>query len=210
VKTIVFVDFDGTITMKDTCYALVETFAKEGWEEISRLWEEKKLSTTDCANALFKLIEADEGDIGKLMETIRIDEYFKEFLSLCKVKGYETYVLSDGYDFNIKAIFQRESIEAKYYSNRLVHNEGKGFSIESPYLNESCGNCGTCKTALIKKLKGEDGKVVYIGDGYSDMCPAAIADVVFAKGVLYRYCREKGIDAIHFEDFKDIMESGRI
>lgn len=206
-KKVFFVDFDGTITKKDTCYAMVETFAKDGWEEISRLWEDKKLSTEDCANRIFELFQASLEDVGNLMDKMEIDGYFKEFLELCRHKGHEVYILSDGYDFNIKTVLEKHNIEVKYYSNKLLYDTDKGFSIECPYHNPSCGNCGTCKTSLIKALKGDSGQVVYIGDGYSDMCPAAIADVVFAKDFLYKYCREKGINAIFFSDFKDIISS---
>jgi len=39
----------------------------------------------------------------------------------------------------------------------------------------------------------------------SDTCPAERADLVFAKDVLYEYCMENGIAAVHFDDFQDIM-----
>lgn len=55
------------------------------------------------------------------------------------------------------------------------------------------------------KLKEKDSQAVYIGDGYSDVCPATKADVVFAKDTLYEICREKGIQAIAYRNFKDII-----
>lgn len=207
-KKVIFLDFDGTITKVDTCSLMVEAFAKEGWEALNKLWEDKKLSTAACANQTFKLFEANIEDVKKLMETIEIDEYFKEFLSLCRSKGYDTYVLSDGYDFNIQAVLQRHDIDITYFANRMLYDSSKGFDIECPHENSLCKNCGTCKTNLIKELNKDGNQVVYIGDSYSDMCPAAIADVVFAKGVLYDYCLEKGINAVHFDDFRDIILSG--
>ncbi|WHH57815.1 MtnX-like HAD-IB family phosphatase [Petroclostridium sp. X23] len=206
-EKIIFIDFDGTITKKDTCAAMIEEFAKDGWQEINRLWENKELSTEECANATFKLFDAAPQDIINLMHTIEIDEYFTAFLSLCKAKGYEVYVLSDGYDLNIETIFKRYDIRLKYYSNKLLYNVDHGFSIECPHKNASCGKCGNCKTTWINNLKSEGDEVIYIGDGYSDMCPAGIADLVFAKGVLSQYCIEKGIHTKCFENFKDIIES---
>lgn len=207
-KRVVFIDFDGTITKIDTCFAMVKAFAKEGWLEINKLWEDKQLSTGDCANRLFKLLDANLSDVEKLMDTIAIDEYFKEFILMCRKKGYEIYVLSDGYDFNIKTIFKRYDIDLKYYANKLLYDEDSGFSMTSPYGHPECKECGTCKTNLIKELKGESDQVIYIGDGYSDMCAAEMADIVFAKGVLYQYCKEKDVNAICFSDFKDVIMSG--
>jgi len=203
VKRVFFIDFDGTITKTDTCAAMVEAFAADGWEELNKLWERKELSTEDCANMTFKLFHATLDDVGKLMETMEVDEYFRQFLDMCREKGYQVYVLSDGYDFNIKTVFRKYNIEVPYYANRMVYNHG--LKIECPHSNPACGNCGTCKTRLMEELSEEGSQVIYIGDGYSDTCPAAKADLVFAKGVLYEFCREKGIDAVHFEDFRDIV-----
>ncbi len=58
----------------------------------------------------------------------------------------------------------------------------------------------------MERLRVPEAEVVYIGDGYSDTCPAAKADLVFAKDVLYEYCREQGIPAVPFNSFQDILE----
>lgn len=202
-RKVFFVDFDGTITKVDTCAAMVEAFAKDGGEQINKLWEDKKLSTEDCANMTFDLFKADIEDVRKLLEGIEIDEYFKEFLSICKDKDYKVYILSDGYDFCIKTILDKYDIDVPYYSNKLIFNEK--FKIECPLKNNSCGSCGTCKTSLMNKLKEPGDEVVYIGDGYSDTCAAMSGNIVFAKGFLLEYCRQKGIDVVPYNSFNDII-----
>ncbi|MDD4238002.1 MAG: MtnX-like HAD-IB family phosphatase [Desulfotomaculaceae bacterium] len=202
-KRTIFIDFDGTITKVDTCAAMVEAFAAEGWQEINEKWERKELSTQDCANRTFQLIAAGIEDIAKLMGSMEIDDTFKEFLSVCREKGYKVFVLSDGYDFCIEAVFKKYDIAALYYANKMVYDQG--FQIQCPHFNDSCGNCGTCKTKLMAGLKEEGSQAVYIGDGYSDTCPARHADVVFAKGDLYNYCLEQGIKTIHYDTFADIL-----
>ena len=52
-QRIFFIDFDGTITKKDVCEAMVERFAADGWQEINLLWETRKISTEECANRTF-------------------------------------------------------------------------------------------------------------------------------------------------------------
>lgn len=208
-KTI-FIDFDGTITRTDTCAAMVEAFAADGWEEINRLWEEKKISTEECANLTFQLFKATPEEIGSLMLSMEVDEFFGEFLSHCREKGYKAFILSDGYDLNIRTILQKHGLDIEFYCNELLYDRDSGFSIRCPYSNPSCGNCGTCKRTLMDRLKTEGSQAVYIGDGHSDMCPAAAADIVFAKGVLYRYCVEQSIAAIPFDNFSDILNSGFI
>lgn len=200
---VLFVDFDGTITKKDTCAAMVEAFAGEGWREIDERWERKEISTEQCANMTFNLFQADLSDLKRLLDTMEIDEHFLEFLELCRNRDHRVYVLSDGYDFCIEAVFEKYQIEVPYYANRMVYDGG--FKIECSSINLQCGICGTCKTRLVEKLKGKGNTVIYVGDGYSDTCPATKADIVFAKKDLYRFCRDNGIGARYYDDFSNII-----
>lgn len=205
---IIFVDFDGTITKVDTCEAMVKAYASGKTEEINRLWEQKKLTTIECATEVFKLLNTDLKGIETLMDTIEIDEYFIDFISLCKEKGYEVYILSDGYDFNINRILTRYGINIPFYSNKLLYD--KGFQIDCPNYNSSCGKCGTCKTNLIKVLNPKEYDTIYIGDGYSDTCAVSNSNIIFAKGSLYKFCIENNLNAILFDSFKDIIDSNLI
>ncbi|NLT94902.1 MAG: MtnX-like HAD-IB family phosphatase [Clostridia bacterium] len=205
-KKIVFIDFDGTITKVDTCQAMVEKFARDGWQKINELWEEKKLSTRDCANLTFRLFDATLEDIEKLAETMEIDEYFPEFVAQCRQNNYPIYILSDGYDFIIEKILAKFNLQIPYYANKLIYDGC--FQIECPHHNEDCRLCGTCKSGLMNRLRSNGEKTVYIGDGSSDTCPASKADIVFAKGSLYKYCQANDIKATYFNNFGDILESG--
>ena len=202
-KRVFFVDFDGTITKVDVCAAMVEAFAGDGWREINDLWEKKLLSTRDCANMNFKLFRVGLKEIKSLIEKIEIDEYFQEFLALCRNQDYKIHILSDGYDFCIETFFKKYGINVSYYANRLVYNDG--FEVDTPYHNPACGQCVTCKKSLMSKLRENAEEIIFIGDGYSDTCPAQNADFVFAKGVLYNFCLEKGVRVQHYDSFKDII-----
>ncbi len=52
--------------------------------------------------------------------------------------------------------------------------------------------------------------IVYIGDGYSDRCPAQFADVVFAKGSLVGFCETNNITFHRFEAFADVLAKFRL
>ncbi len=200
---IFFVDFDGTITKNDVCETMVKRFASEGWYEINLLWEQRKISTEECANRTFELFQANLGDLNTLLDTVVIDDYFKDFVRYCRLNGYPIYILSDGYDYIIDYILKKENLDIKYYANGLIYNDG--FTISCPHHNADCGLCGTCKRTLLAKLSPKGYQSYYIGDGVSDLCPANKSDIVFAKGRLLEYCQQKNIDVYPFNDFGDIL-----
>jgi 2,3-diketo-5-methylthio-1-phosphopentane phosphatase len=210
-KLVFFVDFDGTVTKEDTCEAMVKAFAKGDWESLDKKWQQGELSTENCAIETFKMFDADEASLKKfLQESMEIDDYFIPFVNLCRQKNFGLYILSDGYDFNIKVVLEKYGLNGiPYYANELVIDD-RNFDIRCPYGSKTCPKCGVCKTEIMKKLKPEDGVSVFIGDGYSDTCPAKSADIVFAKRTLLEYCRKNKIPARDFKDFSDIISSCHI
>ena len=205
-----FVDFDGTITLTDTCALMVKSCAKDGWKELNDRWEKGELSTREVARKTFELFDCSYEDIIELMQTVEIDPHFREFVLRAERAGCEIYILSDGYDRLIDFILKREGLDhLPTYSNVMVVEEtdaGTVFDINLPHYNPACGSCGTCKTTLLKEFSGED-EIIYIGDGYSDRCPIKYSDVVYAKDKLHRIAEDSGVGAVKVEGFDDIIES---
>ncbi|MFW6437913.1 MAG: 2-hydroxy-3-keto-5-methylthiopentenyl-1-phosphate phosphatase, partial [Armatimonadota bacterium] len=56
------------------------------------------------------------------------------------------------------------------------------------------------------RLQLKYDRVIYIGDGYSDRCPAMQADIVFAKHHLADLMDENGREYEDFDTFSDIIE----
>lgn len=204
-KKVFLVDFDGTVTKIDTVDLMVNKFAKDGWQYYEELWEKGEMSTEECAIETLKLMEMNEKKILDLLYTIEIDDYFLEFLNFCKVKNYEVVIVSDGYDFNIKAIMDKYGFNVEFYSNKLWFDKGE-IKVDFPYKSKDCNKCGMCKLEVLNRYKNERYYVVYIGDGYSDICVVKYADEVFAKGILEKYCKENDIPYISFKNFGDIIE----
>ncbi len=199
-----FVDFDGTIATIDVCEALVLAFSREGWQELNEKWERKELSTLECARKTFKLFKSgNPEDFLSILDEVAIDPYFRDFATYCRERGYPLTILSDGYDCCIYQLLQREGLKLPYYANKLLFTPQ--LDIETPYSSQSCDLCGVCKLDLMEQLKKQNQKTVYIGDGYSDFCPAQKADVVFAKTKLYKHCQKVGKQAILFKNFRDIL-----
>ena len=202
-KFMLFIDFDGTISSEDFCAAMVKSFAREGWAELNRLWEEKLMSTEECAQRTLELMDVEPNELEAFIKTIDIDLSFLAFVEWAKKQEYPLYILSDGYDNYIKEALNKYDLDLPYYANHMEYEQG--WRIQCLYLDEECKKCGVCKTGLVKKLLQPGYVSVYIGDGYSDICPAEYCDIVFAKKKLALLCREKGIAFYPYNDFYDVQ-----
>lgn len=202
-KRVYFTDFDGTITKLDTTEAMVQAFAQEGWQESMRKWEQGELSTEESAREIFELFRVTREELAHFLENIPIDDTFKDFVTYIEKRQEKLYILSDGFDFNIALILQKAGLSRlQTYSNHIIINNNK-YDLESPFASP-CGKCGTCKKTLVENLKESSEEVIYIGDGYSDICGIQAADLIFAKDHLLQHCRTQGIPTQPFTSFADI------
>lgn len=206
-KRTIMVDFDGTVTKQDTCVAVANQFVTTDWENIDKEWAKGELSTQQCSEMLFDLMDFNETTLRGFLEKIEIDDYFIRFIKFCREKNYDIYIVSDGFDFNIKTVLNKNGINnIDIYSNSFFFDDKGKYNLEFPHKSQNCGKCGTCKTEIYNKLKESTDEIVYVGDGYSDKCVAHNADILFAKSYLAKYCDEKGVEYIEYDSFKDVMD----
>ena len=117
------------------------------------------------------------------------------------VERYQPLILSSGFEELIRPLLAREAVEAELVANRIDPRPG-GWRIvwnrDSP-----CEVCADwCKRAGLPA-----GPFVYVGDGYSDRCPAAGADRVFARAGLSEYLEGRGLPYEPFEDLYDVTRA---
>lgn len=201
-KLMVFADFDGTITIEDVCGAMVVLYAGEGWEEINQLWVDGVVSTEECAQKTLDLMDVTPQELELLFHEAEIDNTFPAFLAWLEQNDIPLSIVSDGYDNYIKIILEKNGINLPYYANHLDYD--KGWKIKCNYLFTECQKCGVCKTKIIESLLNPGYTSVYIGDGYSDICPADKCDILFAKKYLAAHCEKEGIPYYPYNDFNDV------
>ncbi|KDR94256.1 Haloacid Dehalogenase superfamily, subfamily IB, phosphoserine phosphatase-like/2,3-diketo-5-methylthio-1-phosphopentane phosphatase [Peptoclostridium litorale DSM 5388] len=204
-KYTVFCDFDGTITLNDTCVELTRKYARDGWQEIERLWKEGRYSAAQLSQMILDLIEIDEPELESFARSMEIDPNFKRFAQLMESRGADIYIVSDGYDKLIEPVLSENGLlHIRYYANSIVFENG-GMKAYFPNNNPDCGSCGNCKTDIIDGLKECGSTSIYIGDGYSDRCASKNGDIVFAKRDLAVLLGKQGKEFVPFEDFSDII-----
>ena len=207
-RVLVICDFDGTITILDIGYEIIKRFAAHGWEEIDQAYCDGKIGSKDAYAKIADLIKASREEmVDFAIRYGNIDPFFKEFYLFCRKNSIDIKIVSDGLDFYIEAILEKYDLqEIEFHSNVVLFGDNGKFSIEFPQWNDECDKCGNCKSKILEQYRLTYDRIIYIGDGYSDVCPAQEADLVFAKDILYKKCLENGRDCIYYEDFGDVRK----
>lgn len=206
----IFSDFDGTISKIDVGNLIFKTFAGDSINQLINSWKNNQISSKELLIKECLLAKIQSFD--QLLEFVdkqEIDDYFCDFINICKQNKINIFVVSDGLDFYIERIFKRYNLEElTFFSNKFNYtiSDENVLSIkpEFPYTDSECQKCGNCKRNHLLYNSKDDDLIIYIGDGYSDRCPVEYADIVFAKRALASYCTAKKIPFIEFETFKDI------
>lgn len=203
----IFVDFDGTITIKDIGEEIFKKFGDKNI--VDRVIDDllnDRISSRQCWEELCKSVEQIEEDhLKNFIDELPVDSTFKNFIDFCKSNNLDVIVLSDGFDFYIERVFNKVGINGiKYYSNLLMINEGK-LLAKYPYYDADSPTSANCKKNHIINHSSDDDFTIYIGDGNSDKDAAQYCDFIFAKKDLARFCSMERISFFPFNDFIDVQ-----
>ncbi|MGA8849413.1 MAG: MtnX-like HAD-IB family phosphatase [Dehalococcoidia bacterium] len=204
-KILVQCDFDGTVTEEDASFFLLDTFAQGDWRRLLREYKEHRMSVGEFNTKAFAMVKADKPTLlGALKGEVKVRDGFHELVNYCLKKGFKLVIVSNGLDFYIKAVLKDlrlENIEV-HAAQASFHPEGMKVQYVGPdgkRLDDGV------KEAYIKSFLKLGYRVIYIGNGDSDVAPAKYAHHVFATGDLLAYCRENNLDYKPFENFSDVV-----
>lgn len=200
-----FVDFDGTICLDDLGN---KVFIELGnYEPYHKQLINKEISIREYWHKLCESLNTTNSfnEIREIAKKSEIDYYFLEFYNWAQQSDYETCIVSDGFSIYIDEVLRKYGIrEIKKFSNHLVIEGNKVL----PYFPEAQEDChclsASCKRNIVLNNSDDDDLIVYIGDGYSDFCPAEYSDIVFAKKNLAAYCNEYKIPHYPYKNFFDV------
>ena len=208
----VYLDFDGTITKTDTVNAFFKKFALPQWTDIESDWVNGKIDSKTCMQMQLDLIKnLTEEKLYNFLDSIEIQDGFREFCALMIQNNKKITILSDGFDFFISHILKKEGLEyIPLYSNHLEifkKNISLTFKLTFPNKDKNCSlSLGTCKCSYVQKDIQAGKNFIYAGDGLSDRCIASKSIMLFAKNSLKKHCIENNIRFTEFENFFQISE----
>jgi 2,3-diketo-5-methylthio-1-phosphopentane phosphatase len=207
-KVLVLCDFDGTVSRTDVGYQFFVRFTGQGWRDIDAAYCRGEIGSRQAYARAAAILEGDrEGMLDFVLNRAELDRDFPAFRHFCRERGWELIIVSDGLDFYIDAVLRRHGLEdIPVRTNRAVFPPGGPPDIQFPWASEDCGRCGTCKREILRALRDGGARIIYVGDGHSDVCPSAEADLVFAKRYLLRACEQDGRPCVPFDRFGDVQD----
>ena len=200
------IDFDGTLSVKDTIDDMLEHFADPSWEDVEKSWLNGDISAVECMTQQVRMVKANNITLEGFFRGIQLDATFVPFYKYIS-QFAKVAIVSDGLDHAVKVAMRNAAMpDIPVYANHL-HFTPSGLDISFPNKVEGCaGGNGTCKCAIAQNLSLESsGPVILIGDGKSDACLAGRADIVFAKGSLIKHCEKNNIQHHKFQTFADVL-----
>jgi len=202
---LVYFDFDNTITTIDVLDDIIERFSVDKrWMVFEDKWLQGRIGSKECLIGQLKSVRITKTDLYRYLSSVKLDHYFKRLYFFLKKRNIQPVVLSDNFSPIIKEILRARGLKGiKLHANKIRFS-GKRLFPTFPHANDECLTCGHCKKNNLLKPNPSD-KIIYIGDGMSDVCPAEHADIVFAKGRLLKHFQKTNRKCIPFKDLKEVF-----
>jgi len=192
-------DWDGTCTLVDTLWLVLERFGDyDVFQRAGERLMRGEMTYRDLLETEFSTVKnttLDEVNAWLAGEA-RIRPGFHEL-----VRRHDPLVLSSGFEELIRPLLARERVEVELVANRLDPRPDGWRVIWN--REQPCEVCSDwCKRGGLPA-----GPFVYVGDGYSDRCPALAADHVFARAGLAEYLEREGRPYEPFDDLHDVARA---
>ena len=193
-KTIVFADFDGTITMEDTLAGAMHRFIAP--EEFAYYSEKLAAGEVTLSQVVRRAYDgAPSALLPELLEYVQ---------SVPMRPGFDEFLDTGGI---------RQFLEQKMgpYRERLLGMHAVELDVSGPQMRliseYDDGNELLRKTDVMALYSYDHA--IGIGDSFTDMNMAQAVDTVFARDVLAKFLTKLGRPYLPFEDFYTVAEAIR-
>lgn len=187
-------DWDGTVTERDTLHMVIEEF---GDVDVFEALESElgRLTLDDVIALEMATVKTSlEVVVEWLCEHVRVRPGLAALVAL-----HDPLVVSAGFHELIDPILSREGVAARIVANRVEETPSgwRASFRERPV----CAVCGErCKRDVAAAL----GPFAYVGDGVSDRCVSVAATRVFARDGLAVWLEARGVPYEPFDDLVDV------
>ena len=204
-RPVLFFDFDNTITLGDVLDTVIERFsATTHWREWEVAWQEGRITTRECLHRQMDNLRVSPAELLRFVSTVAVDPAFAEIVAWAASKRVDLTIVSDNFSTLIHEILRCNGLPPlPVFANELTFS-GNRPEAHFPLRDLACSRCAHCKAQHLRGIS--DRTRIYVGDGLSDVCPALVADIVFAKDSLAMEMTRRGLPFRPFSSLVDAQE----
>ena len=200
----VLCDFDGTISTRDTVQALFASFGSQCCRDLNRKWVLGEISSRQNYEGCLGSTSATRDQMECVLSAITIDPFFPAFLRWCSDQSYAFAIVSDGLEWAIRYVLGLYGVHGPtVFATHMQYVTG-GYRFDFPWYHPDLPLRGISKPHIIRRYQAQGYRVVYVGDGLTDLEALGVADVVFAKGKLLSLARERSKQVLAFDDLRQV------
>jgi 2-hydroxy-3-keto-5-methylthiopentenyl-1-phosphate phosphatase len=184
----------------------LDAFANGDWRQLLTQYREGKISVGHFNTKAFAMVKADKPTLLQFVKSqAKIRAGFHQLLAYCHRKGFKFIIVSNGLDFYIETILRDIGIDDIEVFAAQTRFGPSGIDVR--YIDPE-GNqlMDSFKEAHVRLFRDRGYRVIYAGNGISDISPSRQAHWVFATGELLTYYKEMNLNCTPFIDLNNIVE----
>ncbi|PCI39855.1 MAG: hypothetical protein COB53_02505 [Elusimicrobia bacterium] len=186
----VVLDFDGTITKNDVADSILNEFGGLTRRMINASYN-PSVVTEEWVRSMFLRVNETPARLRRFVrETAEAREGFHGFIGRCRELGVAVEVVSGGLDLYLDLLLAdwgHGHLPRYRASSRMTK---KGLSVRYSYLKGATLDAFKRERVRVHQRSGR--RVLFAGDGTSDIEAACAADAAFARSHLWRHMRKRG------------------
>ncbi|WP_099240327.1 HAD-IB family phosphatase [Synechococcus sp. BDU 130192] len=206
-QTIVFCDFDGTITTVDTFGDALGKYAPEVAADILPGLYNRKITLREGVRKILEAIPSEQfaAFVGEVDDK-PVRQGFSDFLQFLGDRQVPIVVVSGGLVPMVERVLARPGTDGTPLRDHIETVAAMNIDTFDPYFKIIAPFEGG--TEMVEKVqvmgKYKYQKAIAIGDSLTDINMALKADLVFARDRLQQYLDEEGKAYVPWETFDDI------
>lgn len=205
-KLLIQCDFDGTATNEDISFMILDAFATGDWRHMLTQYQKGEISVGCFNTRAFIMVKENEASLKQFVRNkFELRDGFVELVEYCRKRGIRFVVVSNGMEFYIRTIL--ETIGLSDVEVIAAKSDFGDDGIEARYLGPDDKEIQNGFKEEYSRQFIKDGyRIVYIGNGASDVPPSRLACHVFATGDMLNVYKAKGLDCTPFDNFSEVIK----
>ena len=204
-KPALFFDFDNTLTRGDVLDELIETYSpNDAWREWERAWAQGQLSARDCLALQVENMRVPRAVLLGRLSRIRVDPAFRRIVDWARARRVEVNIVSDSFLPLIRHILLSNGIEGvPIFANDLSFGDDGRLVPSFPFYDPASACSANAKSRHLAPYRRN--RIVFAGDGRSDLEAALAADLVFAKSTLAKELQARRVAFLPFDTIDPVL-----